>query len=83
MCSTTVIHALWKLRDFTATILLQKFRQITFFTKELFSNIDLTEKILHGREFTVWKLRKFTVTLIWQKFRESKVFTKENTKDLI
>ena len=29
----------WKLQDFTATILLQKFRQINFFTQKLYSKL--------------------------------------------
>ena len=41
--------------NFTATILAQKFRQITFFTKELYSKIDFTKKKdLRVSEFLVF-----------------------------
>ena len=41
----------WKLQDFTATILLQKFRQTDYFTKEFYSKVFWRKKKLHGSEF--------------------------------
>ena len=50
-------YTVWKLWKFNATILSQKFRQIYFFTKELYSKL-IWRKKLSDREFHVFPHRE-------------------------
>ena len=79
-------NAVWKLRNFTATILSQKFREINFLLKNFTLNW-LDEKNLYGSEFlvflhtlcerTVRKLRIFSLTLFWKNFVKATILLKK------
>ena len=67
----SVVFTLWKLRKFTATILSKKFRQINFFTKELYSKLIWPKKDLRDGEFHVFPHYCVCYDFI-EKFREIK-----------
>ena len=68
--STIYEFTVWKLRYFTATIFPQKFREIKYFTKELYSKLVWRKKFLRGSEFLVfphcatWRIKAKNMTIL-------------------
>ena len=77
----------WKLRNFTATIFSQKFREIKFLLKSFTLSWFDEKKNLHGSEFLVYphcETRRLPFLRKNQNFfRQINDFTKEVTKELI
>ena len=74
-----------KFATFSPTIFIQKFRQIKYFTKELYCKSIWRKNFRSGENFWnfhtvqcehMWKLRKFALTQFLQQFRESNAFTR-------